>query len=424
MRTALKYVPILIILAGCAGPKVIRTQGNLPESRQATLVESYSPTEWMIRAAGIGTEGGKRVKESSAVEDARRSAVYFVLYMGTDPLLTTSEEKTRFALIEQEFFANDNVMKYIAWEAAGYDSRISLPDKRVKIEKTFRLNVGLIREDLVARGVLTAVGGLTEALGLPQIMVIPEVRKGDNPLEAMETRPELKTAARTIESYLTQRRYDVVVPQQQDFLDNYYQTFQAIGNVEDDPSYKLALSVGTDIYITYSVEIGSSYVGSTENAKASVAVRAFETTTARLLGTETGYSDSRPGSTEAITEEAIHDAVDKVLARLTAYWKDDTEKGVQYKVIFDLAGGNFDKLETSRIQDAVADVMKGISNRTKENIATGKTLDYLIWAKPDKYTRARELFNAIRDDFAAKGTGAAIEQRQLNRKLLLLAVNR
>jgi hypothetical protein len=378
----------------------------------------------MIRAAGIGTEGSKRTKETTAVEDARRSAVYFVLYMGTDPLLTMDEEKKRFAPIEQEFFANDNVMKYIAWEATGYESRVTLPDKRVKIEKTFRINVGLMRDDLVTRGVLVATSDLTAALGLPQIMVIPEVKKGDNPLEAMETRPELKTAARTIESYLTQRRYDVVVPQQQDFLDNYYQTFQAISNLEDDPSYQLALSVGTDIYITYAVEIGSSYVGSTENAKASVSVRAFETTTARLLGTETGYSESRPGGNETITEEAIHDAVDKVLARLTAYWKEDTQKGVQYKVIFDLAGGNFNKAQTSRIQDAVAEVMTGISNRTKENIATGRTLDYLIWAKPDKYTRARELFNAIRDDFAAKSVGAAIEQRQLNRKLLLLAVNR
>jgi hypothetical protein len=424
MRSAAKYVLLIIFLAGCAGPKVIRTQGNLPESRQATFLESYSPTEWMIRAAGIGTQGGKRVKESSAVEDARRSAVYFVLYMGTDPLLNTPEAKSRFAPIEQQFFATDNVMKYISWEAAGYDSRITLPDKRVKIEKTFRINVGLMREDLTARGVLTAAAGLTEALGLPQIMVIPEVKKGENPLEVIETRPELKAAARSIESYLTQRKYDVVVPQQQDFLDNYYQTFQAIGNQEDDPSYKLALSVGTDIYITYAVEIGSSYVGSTENAKASVSVRAYETTTARLLGTETGYSEPRPGSNEVVTEEAIHDAIDRVLARINAYWEDDLTRGVQYKVIFDLAGGNFNKNQTRTIQDAVAEVIKGISARSKENIATDRTLDYLVWANPAKYTRARELFNAIRDDFAAKNPGATIEQRQLNRKLLLLAVDR
>lgn len=429
MRSAVKYSLItsilagLAVLAGCAGPKYVSRQGNLPESRQASFVESYSPTEWMIRAAGIGA-GGKREKEVNAVNDARRSAVYFALYMGTDPLLTTDEEKKRFSAIEQDFFDLDNVMKYIAWEEEGYSSRVNLPDKRLKIEKTFRVNVGQMKADLVSRGVLVSTADLAEVLGLPQIMVIPEVPKGENALEAMETHPELKSAARTIESYLTQRRYDVIVPQQQDFLNNYYQTFQAISNQDEDQSYKLALSVGTDIYITYAVEVGSSYVGSTDNRKAAVSVRAFETTTGRLLGTETGYSQPRPaGMDEAVTEEAIHDAIDKVLSRIDAYWKDDTQRGVQYKVIFNL-GGNFDKTQTSRIQDAVVEVINGISNRSKENIATDKTLDYLVWAKPDKYAKARDLFNAIRDDFADKGTGAAVERRQFNRKLLLLDVNR
>lgn len=96
-------------------------KSNLPQSRQASFVESYSPAEWMIRAAGIG-EGKKKRQEANALNDARKSAVYFCLYMGSDPILTTDEEKKRFAPIEEDFFNIDNILRYIAWEASEYFS--------------------------------------------------------------------------------------------------------------------------------------------------------------------------------------------------------------------------------------------------------------------------------------------------------------
>ncbi len=424
MRQTIKYLLCLLFLVSLPAVQATAAEkpvDNLPQLKQASFLESYSPTEWMIRAAGIGG-GSKKEQEMNALDDARRSAVYFVLYMGTDPLLSRDEEKKRFALIEQEFFAMTNIMKFIAWESEEYSQRVKTPDgKQVKIEKTFRVNVGLLKEDLISRGIVVATADLAAELGMPQIMVIPEVPKGGNPLEAMEQRPELKQGARAIESYLTARRYEVVVPEQQDFLNNYGETMQLIQGTGDDLSYKIALAIGCDIYINFTVKIDKRYVGSSEVKKASVSVRAFETTTARLLGTETGYSYERPAPDEIVTEEAIKDATDKVLSRINSYWKEDLQRGVQYKIVFTIAG-SFAKSEIEDIQDALADIIDGVANQSKENVATDKTMDYLVWAKPDKYTKARDLYKDLRDEFAAEVKGAALERQQLNRKLLLLQV--
>lgn len=398
-----------------------KPESNLPLTREASFVESYSPTEWMIKASGIGM-GKKKYEEDRASEDARKCAVYYCLYLGSDPILSDQQEKNRFSLIEEDFFKLDNINKYISWESSELTSRVRINGgKDLKIEKVFRVNVGLLKEDLVASGVIIALPDLAAEVGLPQLMVLPEVKKGENPLEVMENRSEIKHAARAIESYLTAKRYEVIVPQQQDFLNNYGEAMRLVESTSDDISQRIALAIGSDIYITYSVNIESRYVGSTEQKKASVSVRAYETTTARLLGTETGYSYERPSPDEVVVEEAIHDAIDKVLSRVTAYWKEDLQRGIQYKILFSITG-NFSEDQIEDIQFAIADVMDEFANRSKENVVTDQTMDYLVWVKSGKYDQARDLYRDIRDGFAAKFAGAKVKSQQMNRKLLMLEI--
>ncbi len=420
-RLILGLLPLLLFAFTAVSYAAKTEQSNLPKSREASFVESYSPTEWMVKAAGIGS-GKKKYREQRAIEDARKCAVYFCLYLGTDPILGTLDEKNRFADIEEDFFRLDNINKYISWESEEFTKRVKISGgKELKIEKVFRVNVGLLKQDLVNRGIITAMPDLAAEVGLPQIMVLPEVPKGENPLEALEKRADLKHAARAIESYLTAKRYEVIVPEQQDFLNNYGETMKLVEGAGEDLSYKIALSVGSDVYITYSLSIERRYVGSTEQKKASVSVRAYETTTARLLGTETGYSYERPSPDEVVIEEAIHDAVDKVLSRINAYWKEDLTRGVQYKIIFNITG-SFDDDQIEEIQFAVSDIIDAFASRSKENVVTDQTMDYLIWVKPREFKKARDIYRAVKEDFADEINYAKIKRLQMNRKLLLLEI--
>lgn len=385
---------------------------QLPQSREAVFVETFSASEISLKVKGIGKE------VEDAENDARKAAIYYVLYGGTDALLQTDEEKANFKRIENEFFELNNVNRYITFFGNEMLSRVRLRDG-VKVEKFVRVDKEKLAQDLAKRGVIASRADLAEAVGNPVIMVLPEVPKGQSPIEALQTDSDLKKGAEVIESYLTARKYNVEVPEQRQVLADLAEAQSSLSNVETDLVYQLALTIGADIYITYTVQIEQGKFGN----KASVGCRAFETTTGRLLGAETGYSPERPSTaTAALIEEAMNSAIDKTLARLDAYWKQDLERGQQYKLIFRIVGDYKDLFE---ISDAVEDVLKKNFANSRQLAVTERTLDYVIWQRehdtPTKLYRALE--KAINANPVIRKNFAKLKRISVNRKLLLLAID-
>ena len=407
----------LVLLSGWSDAYAGKKKSNLPVSKEASLFEVYSSSEWTIKATGIG----KKNKDAEA--DARKAALYFVLFGGTDPILRTEEDRRKFEPIQEQMFEPSNVAKYISWEARGYLDRRRTSDKKVKLTKLIRINVKMLKEDLAAKGIIKLARDLAQEVGLPMIMVIPEVPKGENPIEHLSSDPMAKHAARVIESYLTARQYEVVVPEQMEALQALSEAQESLKGFEEDYSYQLALSIGSDVYITYSTDIKTRTIGSSTVRKAIVSVRAYETTTARLLGTETGYSVERPSPEEAVLEEAINDAVDKVLSRINAYWNEDLKRGVQYKLIVRI-GEDFDEDEVEDISFAISDLIDRFCNYSKENVVTESTLDYLVWAKMDKFEKSSKLYRAMRKAFPQEFEDGKLRRININRKLILLKVVR
>ncbi|MBW7887082.1 MAG: hypothetical protein H3C35_01825, partial [Bacteroidetes bacterium] len=275
---------------------LLLAQGNLPESRQATFIENTSPTEVLIKAKGVGGKSGLfGLKEEESVklaeQDARKSAVYFVVYggAGLDGIIKSDEEKRKLAPIENEFFDNTNIQKFVSWEANGFDSRVKLAGgEKIRVEKQFRINRKAIIDYLVDHRVIEKVEDVLEEIGMPTIMALPEVKAGQNPLTELQNNSILKQAASVIEAFLTQKKYEVIAPDQAQKIYEQQQAQMNVKGFEEDLSYAIAMSVGSDVYFTYSITIDSRKVGSSEVRKVSAAIRAYETTTARLLGAETG----------------------------------------------------------------------------------------------------------------------------------------
>ncbi len=382
---------------------------NLPLSRMATFTESYSSAEVTIKATGLGK------KDRDALLDLQKAAVYFVLYLGTDPVLNNQQSKDKFEAIAESFFASDNVFKFISWKADKVISTIKtrLPNKTkgYKITQMVRVNKKMIVDQLSSQGIISKVSDLADAIGMPNIMVIPEFKRGENPLKVFETNKFAVTAAGAIESYLTARKYDVVVPRGAEQINEQVMLQSQMNDVNDDVSYQLALALGSDIYIVFA--------GTVTGSKASVTVKAYETTTARLLGTETGYSKDRPGaSQQAIVEEAIQDAIENVLQRITNYWEDDLKKGLQYKLIFKVTG-NFGEDGLEEIQDELSDLMDDVFALSKENIITKGTMDYSVWAKKEQFKKSTKIYRHFRDEMAGL---AKLKKININRKLIIIEI--
>lgn len=422
----ISFIVCMFMLLGMAS--ILFAQ--LPISNDATLLETVSTSELMIQATGqyVSSEKSKGKAEkdvdkngvTKAIEDARKAAVYLVLLGGTDPLISTADEKAKFQTQQGFFFDMNNINRYVTWEESSILRKVSINDGRgVKVTKRFKVNKDLISKDLETYGIRQATAELASSLGNPFIMVIPAVEKGQNPIDLLRSNAVLKHGATVIESFLTQRKYDVVVPEQTETLNNLNAAQLNLGDRQDDYAYQLALSIGSDVYITYSGTVQDQGYGTERYA---VEVRAYETTTGRLLGSETGYSQARKGDTMISIEEALNGAIDNVLTRINNYWKTDLQVGVQYKVVISI-GTHFNEDQIEDIQFAFMDAVEAMSKKSKENITTKQTIDYLIWCDPAKYDKSSKIYRDLKREFAKKGLDSSLKTININRKMILLKID-
>ncbi len=403
---------------------------QFPLSREAKLVEVVSSSEVMIEATGIYSGNGKRAKHkkkdvtkngtSKALVDAKRSAIYFLLFSGTDPLIRSEKEKEKFSSYESSFFKEDKMINYITYEDTNIKKKVKIKDgTALKIVKRFKINKEKITKDLEKFGVIISRDALVESLGNPYIMVLPSVPKGKNPIEVLSSDKTYRHAAAVVESYLTALQYDVLVPAQQAALETLNMAQMGISDREEDYAYQLALSIGSDIYIEFS---GSEDDAGYGTKKYSINIRAYETTTARLLGSETGYSRGRKGELMVSVEEAMNDAIDKILSRIRSYWIKDMNQGVQYKLVFDIST-DFDEDEVEEIQFALMDAIEDLSKKSKENIITNQTMDYLVWCDADKYNKSSKVYRFLKKYFKKEGTDGVLRKVNVNRKMIILKVD-
>lgn len=405
---------------------------QLPESKQASIIETVSSAEILIEATGIykGIKGAgvfgdsevddvKKNGNSRAIDDAKKAAVYLLILGGTDPLISIPLDRQKFDLIQNDFFNSSNITKYIKYEEPEMLKRVTLDGGRgVKVTKRFKVDKEAISKDLIEKNILTALSELTEKIGNPSIMVLPATKKGQNPIELLEN-SDLKHGSSVIESWLTARKYDVIKPEQQASMQALNDAQMSVAGKEEDISYKLALSIGCDLYVTYEFVFESAGLG-TERCAAIVS--AFETTTSRALGTETGYSQGRKGEKRTSIEEAMNDAVGKVLQRIVNYWQDDIKKGIQYKIVISI-DPSFDEDQAEAVQFTFSDVLEEVAKTTKENIVTKQTLDFLIWCDPAKYDKSSKIYRTVKKKFDNNKELGNLRQININRKMILLKID-
>ncbi len=404
-----------------------------PLSKEAKIIEQVSSSEIMVEATGRYKGQGKKDKNKKkdvkqnglnrAIDDSKKAAIHYLLFSGTDPILSSVDEKNKFEQFAGYFFDPNNMGRFITFEEQDVRKRLSLDSgKGLKVVKRYTINVGTLKEDLVSRQVIVALSDLTESIGNPFIMVLPRVPKGQSPITFLASNDYASHAASVVQSYLTANQYDVVVPDQASALEALNSAQMDVKEREEDLSYQLALAIGSDVYIDYKGSFEDAGYGT---QRYSLEARAYETTTARLLGSETGYSQGRSGDQKVSIEEAMNDAIAKVLSRVNQYWKKDLKSGVQYKLIFNLAASDFEEEDLEEIQFALMDAIDEISNKSKENIVTDNTIDYLIWCDPADFDKSTKIYRALRKEFrdAADDYGAKLGRININRKMVLLKVD-
>lgn len=404
----LKPIAAVFTLLALAGALHARRPAKVarPTGNEASFAESFSPVEVTIKATGLGDE------PELAEADIPRVALQFVLFKWSDKLITTDDENRRAQSVLDEIYANPK--RFVTWTADRVTSTRRLPDDRYEVTRMIRINKGELTEFLVKKGVLESRQELAQNAGNPVILVIPDAPKGKSALDVFDSNPLAQQCAGAIESYLTQRQYEVVSPRGQEQIGQQIQMIGSIQSPDDDQTYQIALATGADVYVVFAGDVAATAGG----RKASLVVKAYETSTARLLGTETGYSQTRSNATDGVlVEEATNDAIDKVLQRVNNYWKSDAERGVQYKVVVRF-NGNFGGDRKQDLSDALAELLEQEYPDHKVNIATDKTEDYLVWAPRNRVAGTSAVSRTFRKKLELPGV--KVREVLRNRKMLIL----
>ena len=252
-------------------------------------------------------------------------------------------------------------------------------------------------------------------IGTPIIMVSPNLTLKDGVPDLSSESPYSRTTAEAINGYLTKKNYEVKSVDGQAELSSILQMQSDIANTEDDLSYLASVALDADIYIKYTPEV--------TNDEVSVEVSAYETSTARLLGSQSAVVRNNGHTSKININSNIGAAVRKAMPgleqKILGYWKMDLAKGTQYKVVVNIKGEYSDS-QTEDLHDAI---MKGLKNNfssVKVNVMTAKTLDFVIYANPLQYKDSQEVYSKIRQVFKPI---AETKKNNITRKLILMELN-
>ncbi len=245
---------------------------------------------------------------------------------------------------------------------------------------------------------------------LPTIMVIPaETGNEASSLNIIQTNPLAKASMEAINQYLTHKQYNVKSLEGQTQIDAIVQIQGDVFDQEADLSYIASLSLGADIYIKFASTLQKDQV--------LVSLSAYEASTGRLLGTQTSEVNiNRGNTTRELTQSAMRKAMPGLESKMIAYWNEDAQNGVQYKIIIRLEG-EFHDNQVEDIHSEVSNLLKQSFTKVKINAMTDKTMDLTVYVNPSQFQDAEEVYEFIRQGLQES---YAVKKRNLTQKLIFM----
>lgn len=346
------FLLALLLLTGCASNKHPTPEpGDPPLSRQVTLVESYSAAELLVRATGLGHS------MTTARDDARKAALWFVLLGGDNPLLTEASSQQAFRRYEKDLYTQ--AMQYITYESEVLSRRED--HQQLRIERNYRINLEQLRAELIRLGVIRSTSALASQLNHPQISII-----------TADTSQASTQAATVFAEHLQRRGFQVLVVEANRAINQQVQQAAALSGTLD-PSYLLALQTGSDIYISVDNQIATRDLAGTQVSQAIVTATAYYTATGAQLGAATGYSSERVvAGSGAISGEAAHDAASRVLGQITRSWQQEAAQGRSFKVVASALP------EMGDISRPIHQLFSQVCQQVRRNAAGGSSFDYTL----------------------------------------------
>ena len=371
-----------------------RPQNILPISKECTYNGAHSGTTVKMICTGIGHN------HASAFIDAKKAAMWHI----ASPLLQTPEQRSRFSFLAKEYYKRHNTF----FNKARADDRILQDDEgRVRVRTYLQVNRAAVVKYFKDNGFKTPaatrkkVGNPTIAITTTWKTVLPNWRS---------------FVRNSANEFLTSRKYNAIdLTSGMKKLNALQNKVLKLDGIPVDKKFRAAMMMGADIYI----EIAGWNDAKGAHIKAAASIKAYETTTGRLLGSSTGFGERYPKDNQngyRTIKEAIQNTVNKVLNHVNGYWTSDAQHGNRYYLA--LAGKLDSVPDMTDLLALRIKKMKGVTN-FKRPIATKKRMVIHFHSKMDQLEMSLALKRVIRGASGVKKMDLPVTTR----KFFLFVIN-
>ena len=403
----------LLLLVSCAS-----TSYDIATRKKARQVQSESDKILIIEATGIGKNN------ADAEKDALRNSVWFVLFNSATALVNEQQKKKFTNELSETFFAGLNAEAFSSDHQEGYIDRRKKSDGRVAIRKLYRVDKSAIRQLLEDMNIINTMATINSGKNYPSIMVLPA---GSQPLVKLRTDDFCMFSAADIEDYFTRNNFNVKDPlQNQENNEREALKMGLSDNVEEDFHYTLAKQVGSEIYITFKTDIKTIKTGSNRGAKATIVLKAYRTSDARILGTKTGYGEHYSGDIANAIRMASDNASEKLFTQVINKWQEDLGTVNPVKVIdgeiaktaYTFLFNIQDDLSIDEIEDLKDGVFSKLEvlGKIKTIHNTSNTLKLEVRVPSSKYNDIFALYREIRKKIKAINRDIIFETMEVEGK--------
>ena len=244
----------------------------------------------------------------------------------------------------------------------------------------------------------------------PVIMVLPASSDGENTEEAITGNPFSQMTFDALNNYLSGKGYEIKTILGMSAIDDLVQMQSEIES-DEDVSYIASLSLGADVYLKYAFRIVGNMV--------TVDLNAYETSTARLLGSASGNVKNNGVKVENLSylvQSAAKKAMMSLEKSLLAYWNEDLKNGTQYKLILktkiaEKAGASED------LQERILAALRSAFKQVRVNKMTAQTMDLTLYANPMALQDSYAVYSLIKESLLSV---TAVKKNNISQKLLII----
>jgi len=372
---------VLLVAAWTTGCVTVVKEDKGPEVLlPGKFVESTDPNITLVRCTGIGHD------LRNAVDQARKGCLEWMI---TNHMAQKQSERQAYMGQQKNIFAK--LDRYVAYPPAGsaagkgqgIKSRMRMSEDEIKVEIITEVHKKPLMADLTNMGVIQSTDEMLESMGMPSLIAIPSKASRGSKLRGI--------AEGLVNEYLTNAGYEVLDPQGVSDLNKMTDAIGEVAGAEEDEAAQIAMAAGADVYFVYEAYRDKEGGG----IAYAINVKAYETTTASMLGSKNASGPARAnwvaGQENAALQEPLGDAMGSVLPVVEKYWKKNAPKGRKYFIKFKNAPKKTDmkmnqvlKKACSRVKMVSSTIGGDVVFRAQcklDNLELAATIDEGITAK-------------------------------------------